>query len=78
VKGSSMATASEMIAQYKAWQREHSQPGKACAGCGRVLQETVTGNRPIGDRSYCSDCYYEQLGDLVESHPITSGRARRG
>jgi hypothetical protein len=49
-----------------------------CCQCGVLLQETITGKRKTPDGEACSDCYYEQLGDLVEQHPVVSGRVRRG
>ncbi len=41
--------------------------------CNRILSGTVTGREKGPNGSVCSDCYYDALGDLVESHPI--GRA---
>ena len=52
--------------------------GPRCANCGVLLQETITGKRRIGEDEFCSDCYYEKLGELVEQHPLTTGRVRRG
>jgi hypothetical protein len=55
-----------------------STPGQQkCCHCGVVLQETITGKRqtPAGDA--CSDCFYEELGQEVEHHPITSAGIRR-
>ncbi len=49
-----------------------------CPYCGVVLQETITGKRPTPKGEACSDCYYEQLGQAVEQHPIVSGRVGRG
>ena len=49
-----------------------------CPYCGVVLQETITGKRPTPKGEACSDCYYEQLGEAVEQHPIVSGRVGRG
>ncbi len=49
-----------------------------CPSCGVVLQETITGKRPTPKGPSCSDCYYEQLGESVEEHPITTARVRRG
>lgn len=54
------------------------EEGPKCPHCGVVLKETVTGKRRLGDADVCSDCYYEKLGELVEEHPITTGRVRRG
>jgi hypothetical protein len=55
-----------------------SNEGPVCAVCHILLQETITGKRRIGDKEVCSDCYYEKLGELVEEHPIATGRVRRG
>lgn len=52
--------------------------GPCCCGCGILLQETITGRRPMPGGEGCSDCYYESLGELVESHPIVSAGIRRG
>ena len=55
-----------------------AEEGPKCPYCGVLLQETITGKRRIGDQEVCSDCYYERLGELIEEHPITTGRVRRG
>jgi hypothetical protein len=49
-----------------------------CPYCGVLLQETITGRRPTPKGDACSDCYYEQLGEIIESSPITSGGFHRG
>ena len=49
-----------------------------CAYCGIPLQETITGNRKTPKGRACSDCYYEQIGEGIEQHPIVSGKVRRG
>lgn len=49
-----------------------------CCKCGITLQETVTGKRQLGSGNACSDCFYGDLGDVVEDHPIASAGARRG
>jgi len=49
-----------------------------CAYCGVLLQETITGNRKAPRGQSCSDCYYEQIGEGIEQHPIVSGKVRRG
>lgn len=49
-----------------------------CAYCGIVLQEAITGNRKTPKGQACSDCYYEQIGEGIEQHPIASGKVRRG
>ena len=52
-------------------------PGPCCCGCGVMLQETITGRRKTPKGEACSDCYYESLGELVETHPIVSAGIRR-
>ena len=49
-----------------------------CCRCGVELQETITGKRSIPNGEACSDCYYEELGKLVEQHPLVSAGFRRG
>jgi hypothetical protein len=49
-----------------------------CCRCGTELQETITGKRSTPQGDACSDCYYEELGNLVEQHPIVSAGVRRG
>jgi len=51
---------------------------QSCSKCGTLLQETLTGKRQISTGDACSDCYYEELGALVEQHPIASAGRRRG
>ena len=51
---------------------------RTCPYCGVTLQETITGKRPTPEGFACSDCYYEQLGEGVEQHPIVTARVRRG
>ncbi|MGI8605368.1 MAG: hypothetical protein ACR2OZ_20535 [Verrucomicrobiales bacterium] len=50
--------------------------GDKCEQCGRTLEETVTGRHETQAGVFCSDHYYDQLGEIVEAHPITSGRTR--
>lgn len=50
----------------------------SCPYCKVDLQETITGKRPTPRGSACSDCYHEQVGELVEQHPIVTARVRRG
>ena len=52
--------------------------GQCCAACGVLLQETITGKRRTRRGEVCSDCYYEQLGEAIDDHPIASARVRRG
>lgn len=53
-----------------------------CGKCCVALQESVTGCRLTKDAaglaSYvCSDCYFDELGDFVDAHPIAMPRRRR-
>lgn len=49
-----------------------------CARCQVMLQETLTGKRPAPGGQMCSDCYYEAMGEGVESDPIATPGLRRG
>lgn len=52
-------------------------PVNLCAGaCGTEL-DIMSGRHECKDGTYCDDCYYERLGELVEQHPIVSPRVRR-
>lgn len=51
--------------------------GQSCSKCGTPLQETLTGKRRLSRGDACSDCFYEELGALVEQHPIASAGKRR-
>jgi hypothetical protein len=52
-------------------------PFVKCAQCGVVLQETITGNRRVGDDRVCSDCYFRGFDELIEERPIGVPHARR-
>ncbi len=54
----------------------YSSTGK-CNTCDVSLQETVTGKRHIDGAEYCSDCYYEEVGAVVEESAIGTARIRR-
>lgn len=41
-----------------------------CTKCDVPIQEFITGRKKIGDKLYCKSCYYEELGELIESSPI--------
>ena len=73
-----METISAQIRAYEERQKAKGKTVKKCASCGRVLQETVTGNRPTDQGAMCSDCYYNDLGEAIERHPLVSPRAPRG
>jgi hypothetical protein len=46
------------------------EPSQLCA-CGVALT-FLTGRNPTPKGLACDDCYYEQLGAVVEAHPIAS------
>ena len=45
-----------------------SKPG--CPGCGGSLQPSLLGPQATASGELCEDCYFDQLGAIVESHPI--------
>ena len=49
-----------------------------CPDCGIPLQETLTGCRPTVRGHVCTDCYFIEMGDHVDSHPIGIPRMHRG
>ena len=49
-----------------------------CRSCHRPLQETITGCRKTRRGYLCSDCYFKELGEGVERHPIGIPRMHRG
>lgn len=49
---------------------------ETCTACGVVLQEAITGYRRFADLPYCSDDYFEQLGAIVERHPLGFATSR--
>ena len=51
---------------------------QCCCYCGVLLQETITGRECAPKGEACIDCYYEELGEGVEQHPVVTGRVRRG
>jgi hypothetical protein len=50
---------------------------QCCSHCGVILHEAITGKRHTPGGISCSDCYFDQLGEGVEQHPITSGQPPR-
>lgn len=56
---------------------EKYQPTR-CAHCGVTIHETTTGCRTIGTDCVCSDCYFKDMSDELEAHPISVRRMRRG
>jgi hypothetical protein len=54
-----------------------SKTSELCPKCGIPLQETITGKRPTPDGDACSDCYYEEVGAIIEMSPLVSAGIRR-
>ena len=48
-----------------------------CPVCHVEIQETLTGCRPIGEQFYCSDCYFDKIGDWLDDHPLGVSRSVR-
>lgn len=50
-----------------------------CCKCEAHLDHDLTGEHPTSSGLMCDGCYYGELGDLVEQHPIVmSDRDRDG
>jgi hypothetical protein len=48
----------------------HASEQHSCycaAGCGKLLQESITGNRWTKWGYMCSDCYFEKVGEIFEA-----------
>jgi hypothetical protein len=43
---------------------------ETCNDCGVPLQEAIHGFRRVGPLAKCSDCYFNQLSDLIDQAPI--------
>ena len=55
-------------------------PKKLCGcGCGKPLEPRVDGERhQIDSKEVNSDCYFSDLGDVLEKYPMAHGIRRRG
>ena len=54
---------------------EFEQGQLRCGACDDVIKESITGCRKMGDGSYCcSDCYYQAMGEALESFPLAPRR----
>jgi hypothetical protein len=63
------------LAQYLAEaSRRDSDKGsiEQCIVCGVPLQEAINGYRKVGGGTgaECSDCYFSDISDLIDKHPI--------
>lgn len=41
-----------------------------CEDCGVPLQEAIYGYRRVGENAKCSDCYFDEISDLIDQAPI--------
>lgn len=71
-------SAKAMLKEYERRLQSQTRKNATCSTCCRALQESVTGNRWTSHGYVCSDCYFEELGRVVEEHPITAPRVPRG
>lgn len=49
-----------------------------CAICGRQLQSAVTGARETARGWVDDDCYFRELGKVVEQSPIATPKGVKG
>lgn len=75
-----MALATLTFAEFKKLAKEGMIQETDLARCPRdtcnvILQETITGNRQVGEEHVCSDCYFEDFGKMIDQRPI--GMPRR-
>jgi hypothetical protein len=66
---------SQYLADAKQRDRE-SISMETCLTCGVPLQEAIRGYRPVADGAKCSDCYFCEISDLIDMHPIGKPIAR--
>ena len=69
-----MKTATEYLREY----RERQAQRKPVGTCGLCHQPILEGEatQPIQDGVAHDLCYFEELGNLVERHPIVSPKSR--
>jgi len=66
----------EFVAKYE--HDEDAEETHRCQKCNCVLREIVTGCRKTDQGDFCSDCYFNELSDVIEQSPIRKPFARRG
>lgn len=67
------------LAQYLAnADRRDREKGsiEQCTTCGVPLQEAINGYRTVGNGAKCSDCYFADISDMIDQHPIGKPIAR--
>lgn len=69
-----LMNALEYLSEVQAGQDPFQKPlldkTERCSCCKVPLQEAITGYRTFGGKTYCSDDYFEEMGRLVEQHPV--------
>ena len=68
----------KVVERERAMLEAGNAPGgvAVCNSCNTPLMETKTGNRRLGDGTHvCSDCYFHDWGNEIESHPIVPPRS---
>jgi hypothetical protein len=49
----------------------------SCSSCNKPIQSFLTGREELGDgRIVCGECYFNALGEEIESYPL-GGHVRR-
>ena len=51
-----------------------SGSGTCCVKCKEPVDIDINGMQKVSNGFMCDDCYFEELGDEVEKHPICSPR----
>jgi hypothetical protein len=67
------------LAQYLAEaHRRDREKGfiEQCTTCKIPLQEAINGYRAVGDGAKCSDCYFTDISNMIDQHPIGKPIAR--
>ena len=69
-------SAEEFVARME--RKDEILPPPKCAICRQPLRESVTGCRSTSLGYVDSDCYFREIGKLVEEQPLRTARIRRG
>lgn len=61
------------LAQYLAQAEQRDQDDSSlekCNICKVPLQEAIHGYRRVGDAANCSDCYFDEISDMIDQRPL--------
>ena len=61
------------IDEYLSTPYSENPDSERCGGCSTMISGTVTGRNQTDEGVRCDDCYFDDLGDLVEKHPVGKG-----